>query len=49
MATITVKKHSRPQVDPDAIIARARNLRRLTAQHPICDDLFNQAKVAGRP
>jgi antitoxin FitA len=36
-------------VDPDAVLASARRLRRLTHGAPITDAEFSQAKAAGRP
>jgi plasmid stability protein len=36
-------------VEPEAMLARARRLRQLTAGAPITDADFNQAKAAGRP
>jgi plasmid stability protein len=36
-------------VDPEAMLATARQLRRLTAGAPITDAEFNQAKAVGRP
>jgi len=42
----TVTSH---RVDPDAVIAKARTLRSLTAADPIENDEFNQTKAAGRP
>jgi plasmid stability protein len=37
------------QVDPELLIAGARELRELTAGIAIDDDSFNQGKQAGRP
>lgn len=37
------------QVDPDLLIASARELRERTVAYVIDDDTFNQAKQAGRP
>ena len=37
------------KIDAEATIARARTLRRRTAEHPIGDNAFTQAKEAGRP
>ena len=37
------------RVQPEAHLARARQLRGKTIQHPITDDEFNEAKVVGRP
>ena len=37
------------KVDPEALIARARELRRLTSRRPISDAEFATAKRAGRP
>lgn len=36
------------QIDPDAILARARQLRQKSIGHLISDDEFTQAKAAGR-
>ena len=37
------------KVDPEALIARARELRRLTSRRPITDAEFTTAKRTGRP
>jgi plasmid stability protein len=37
------------RVDPDALIARARQLREAAAPYPAADDGVTQAKAAGRP
>jgi len=39
---------SRP-IDPEKLIENARQLRKLSANHPIEDEEFNQAKANGRP
>ena len=39
---------SRP-VDPDSVLSRARLLRERTADYPISDRDFNNAKAEGRP
>ena len=36
------------RVSPEIVLARARRLRERTAQHPITDEEFDRAKVAGR-
>jgi len=36
------------QVAPELLLAKARKFRSKTASHPITDDEFDQAKVAGR-
>ncbi|MBN2550886.1 MAG: Arc family DNA-binding protein [Anaerolineales bacterium] len=36
-------------LDPDLLLARARQLREQTAAYQISDEDFNQAKSAGRP
>lgn len=36
-------------IDPAKIIEEARKLRKLSANHPIEDEEFNQAKAKGRP
>ena len=36
-------------VDPELLIASARQVRELTASYKITDDEFDQAKNAGRP
>ncbi len=37
------------RVEPEEILARARKLREKTANYPITDEEFLQAKSAGRP
>ena len=37
------------EVNPDLLLANARKLRAKTADHPITDREFAQAKAAGRP
>jgi plasmid stability protein len=37
------------QVNPELLITGARELRELTAGYAIDDDIFHQAKQAGRP
>jgi plasmid stability protein len=37
------------KVDPEALLARARELRQKTKRHPITDRAFKAAKLAGRP
>jgi len=37
------------RIQPDVILTRARRLRAKTAQYPITDDEFNEAKTIGRP
>ncbi len=39
---------SRP-IDPAKILEEARQLRKLSANHPIEDEEFSQAKAKGRP
>ena len=39
---------SRP-IDPAKILEKARQLRKLSADHPIEDEDFNRAKADGRP
>lgn len=34
---------------PETILAEARELRRLTENHPVSNTMFNQAKREGRP
>jgi len=36
------------QIDPIKILENARQLRKLTTNHPIRDEEFNQAKAEGR-
>ena len=36
------------QIDPKKILENARQLRKITANHPIGDEEFNQAKTEGR-
>jgi len=36
------------RINPDEVLENARQLRRLTAGHPIRDEEFNQAKAEGR-
>jgi hypothetical protein len=36
-------------LDPEVVLARARQLRHMTRLHPITDRDFNTAKRAGRP
>ena len=36
------------QIDPKKILENARHLRKITANHPIGDEEFNQAKTEGR-
>ncbi|RME75150.1 MAG: Arc family DNA-binding protein [Chloroflexi bacterium] len=36
------------RLEPEQYLAKARQLRAKTAQHPITDDEFNTAKSAGR-
>ena len=36
------------QIDPNKILDNARQLRKLTSDHPIGDEEFNQAKAKGR-
>jgi hypothetical protein len=36
------------KIDPDATLARARQLRERTTAYPVTDDEFTQAKAAGR-
>jgi len=36
------------RIDPEKVLESARHLRELTAEHPISDDEFNQAKTEGR-
>ncbi len=36
------------RVSPEIVLERARRLREQTAQYPITDDEFNQAKTMGR-
>ena len=38
---------SRP-IDPEKLLENARQLRKLSANHPIDDEEFNQAKAIGR-
>ena len=35
-------------INPEEILESARNLRKLTYDHPISDEEFNQAKAEGR-
>jgi len=37
------------RISPEISLMRARQLRAKTAQHPITDREFNQAKTTGRP
>lgn len=37
------------RIDPNEVIANARRLRQLTAEHLITDPGFHEAKSAGRP
>lgn len=37
------------KVNPEALLIRARELRQKTKRHPIADDAFTAAKLAGRP
>ena len=37
------------RIQPEVYLARARQLREKTMQHPITDDEFNAAKMVGRP
>lgn len=37
------------QIDPEATLARARQIRQSTIEFPISDADFNAAKLAGRP
>lgn len=37
------------KVRPEEFVKRARRLREMTTEHPISDEAFNAAKVAGRP
>ena len=37
------------RIDPEAVIARARELREATAAYQIADDELTRAKSAGRP
>ena len=37
------------KVNPEALLARARELRQKTRRHPITDAAFRAAKLAGRP
>ena len=37
------------RIQPDVYLARARRLREKTAQHPITDSEFSEAKMMGRP
>jgi antitoxin FitA len=37
------------RTDPDAVLARARELRELTRRHPITNAQLTKAKRAGRP
>lgn len=39
--------HSR-KINPEAVLARARQLRQKTISHLVSDDEFTQAKAAGR-
>jgi plasmid stability protein len=39
---------SRP-IDPAKLLEEARQLRKLSSDHPIADEEFNQAKARGRP
>ena len=36
------------RIDLEEVLENARQLRRLTARHPISDEEFNQAKAEGR-
>jgi hypothetical protein len=36
-------------IDPEALLANARRLRARTAEHPISDHEFTEAKSQGRP
>ena len=36
------------QIDPKKMLEKARHLRKLTTNHPIGDEEFNQAKIEGR-
>ena len=38
----------KPRIDPEAVIARARELREATAAYYVTDDEFTGAKTAGR-
>ena len=37
------------RIDPEIVLARVRELRKLTQGHPITDAEFTRAKRAGRP
>ncbi|MBW1786482.1 MAG: Arc family DNA-binding protein [Deltaproteobacteria bacterium] len=37
------------RIDPKELLPLARQLRALTAAHPVSDEEFNQAKSEGRP
>ncbi|MEA3335924.1 MAG: DNA-binding protein [Chloroflexota bacterium] len=37
------------RIPPETSLIRARHLREKTAEYPISDDDFNQAKMMGRP
>ena len=36
------------RIDPEELLASARQLRKLTIDHPISDEGFNEAKAQGR-
>jgi plasmid stability protein len=47
---VCIERAVSPQrVDPELVIARARELREKTAAYRITDEEFNEAKTAGRP
>lgn len=37
------------QIDPEAVLPRARKLREETAHYPITDEEFTEGKASGRP